>query len=60
MHFTTGEEDREERGRGPRQWQRVAATAAAYLMTVVKSSTRAGGGRGMRRMRNVNAILSQA
>lgn len=37
MHFTTGEEDREERrGRG----QRVAATAAAYLMTVAKSSTR--------------------
>lgn len=44
MHFTTGEEDREERGRGQGQWQRVAATAAAYLMTVAKSSS--GGRRG--------------
>lgn len=57
MHFTTGEEG--SKGVGGGQWQRVAATAAAYLMTAVKSSTRRRGV-GMRRMRNVNAILSQA
>lgn len=46
MHFTTGKEDREERKGGGWQWQRVAATAAAYLMTVVKSSTRGRRGKG--------------